>query len=108
MANIVEDISRSVNAITALDPGQREAMNALVSSAAELWLEVCSQRYRTMVSLPVDTRNYLVSTRGDIRMMKLVIRPELKRFGNAQGEDLTKEEIVGGWNVVTEDYDLQG
>lgn len=29
--------------------------------------------------------------------MKLVVKPEIRRIGNSHGQELAKEEIVGGW-----------
>jgi hypothetical protein len=77
----------------------KQRVNELVRNAANLWLEVGQQRFRAKLVMsgtgekPVQSRQTALSPSGTLN---LVVFPELRRLGNAQGEQLENEELVMG------------
>jgi hypothetical protein len=72
-------------------------MGELVKKAARLWREVGQQRYR-MFLLMSDSGDEPVrpglSVLDNDAPLSLVVVPELRRRGNAQGERLDTDELV--------------
>jgi hypothetical protein len=72
-------------------------INELVRNAAELWLDIGQQRFRTRLVMSgtgekaVKSRQNALSPSGTLN---LVVSPGLRRLGNAQGEQLNHEESV--------------
>ncbi|KAF2267875.1 hypothetical protein CC78DRAFT_31449 [Lojkania enalia] len=106
VTNIVDEITVAVEKVAPLGLKELQTLRDLVSLAGKLWLETCSQRYRTLFVLPNGSEDILTSTKSYHREIRLVLRPELRRFGNSQGQELTKEEIVSGWKCVDQVYEL--
>jgi hypothetical protein len=77
----------------------KQRVNELVRNAANLWLEVGQQRFRAKLVMsesgerPVRSRLAALSPSGTLN---LVVFPELRRLGNAQGEQLERQELVMG------------
>ncbi|RYG96471.1 MAG: hypothetical protein EON58_12015 [Alphaproteobacteria bacterium] len=70
-------------------------------------LDCCSQRYRLTVKLADGVEDVLGLSQIKILMVKLALKPELRRFGNAHGDNLSKEEQVIGWRSDVEVYPPQ-
>lgn len=70
----------------------------VVKKAAEFWLEVGQQRYRLFLVFseggaePVRSGQFLETRAGSFQ--QLVIIPELRRRGNAQGDKLDSDDMV--------------
>ena len=94
----VEDISKTIARVTSIGISEQGYVKNLLESAANNWLEICSQRYRVVVILPNENGNILRSDwRRTGNTLDLIARPQLRRAGNAQGQELEREEIIGDW-----------
>lgn len=47
---------------------------------------------------------FLGLSQGNIRMVKLALKSQLRRFDHARGNNVTKEELVVGWRSDVEIY----
>ena len=101
---IVEDVSGIIGKVAPVDVADQQRLDDLVGTAGILWLEVCSQRYRLRVVLPSESEDVMMRDANDCRPIKLVFKPGLMRFGNSQGQELTREEYVGSWKGQTVEY----
>lgn len=101
---VVNSIIRALERVTMLHADNRGSLETMVHLAAKIWLESCSQRYRLIVVLSNGSGDILSST-GTVDMpLRLIIRPDLKRYGDSQGKHLTRGEPVAGWKSLTETY----
>jgi hypothetical protein len=63
----------------------------MVELAADLWLEIGTQRCRILITIPLETaENLLEGKRKESASVELIVKPKIVRFGNAAGEDLNK------------------
>ncbi|CAI6331926.1 unnamed protein product [Periconia digitata] len=97
---ISEDIAGAIRRISSVEAHIERNLLDLVKLCGQLWLEVCSQRYRVNMVLPTDAQDLLIAPFEGIGKLKLVIKPELRRTGNSQGLELSKEEVISGWKGV--------
>jgi hypothetical protein len=107
IASAVTNIAQKIEAVATLKEKERMALHRIVRTSAELWFECCSQRYRIMVILTNGAADVLDISQDNIRMVKLVIRPALRKFGNVHGDNLEAEEVVVGWRSEIEIYPPQ-
>lgn len=69
----------------------------LVKHAAEVWLEVGQQRCRVYLVMsriskePLRGRHIALGSSG---ALELIVKPEVRRVGNTQGEQLENDELV--------------
>jgi hypothetical protein len=52
----------------------------------------------------MELRMFLGLSPGNIRKVKVALKPELRRFDHARGNNVTKEEPVVGWRSDVEIY----
>jgi hypothetical protein len=94
---VMEDISQELERVTSVSDDDRQRMIDLARKAAKLWLEVGEQRCRIFLlmsgSNEAPSRSGQTSLDGD-GTQELVVVPELRRLGNAQGERLDRDELV--------------
>lgn len=94
-----EDMYKELGRVAAVDSSEKKRMSDLVKRAANLWLEASQQRCRIFLRMsysadePVRSTNAALDSDGT---MELVVVPEVRRLGNAQGERLEKDELVAG------------
>lgn len=100
-------IALNVEKVGILRERDQKALEKIVRMSTELWLECCSQRYRLIVTLDGGIEDWLAKEDMDSKTVKLVLRPGLKRFGNAHGDRMEIEEPVTGWRTVVEAYPPQ-
>ena len=94
----VSDLSRRIQRVASFSEGETEQLKEMVQKAAELWLETCSQRYRIMIVLPSAEGNIFGSSKVKSSVLKLIGKPEVRRIGNAQGDDFDEEDTaIQGW-----------
>ena len=97
MNNTMEDVSHELARVASMDVNDKQRMVDLVRKAVKLWLEVGRQRYRIFLlmsqtgSMPLRSGQAFVHAHGQ---QELVVDPEVRRMGNAQGERLEKDELV--------------
>jgi hypothetical protein len=92
-----EDISRELARVASVSGNDMQRMSDLVKKASRLWLEVGQQRCRMFLLMShlskEPSRSGLASLDRN-GTQELVVVPELRRMGNAQGERLEKDELV--------------
>jgi hypothetical protein len=101
---VVNRIARALEKVAIVQAEHRRSLETMVHLAAKIWLESCSQRYRLIVVLSNGSGDILSSTGSVDAPLRLIIRPDLKRYGDSQGKHLTRGEPVAGWKSLTETY----
>jgi hypothetical protein len=92
-----EEISQELGKVATVSDSEKQRMSQLVKKAAKLWLEVGQQRCRMSLLMsessedPVRSRRTALDRDGSL---SLVVVPELRRRGNAQGERLDTDDLV--------------
>lgn len=99
----VSAVRRALDNITAVDIHDEENIDQVWKAAVEFWLEACSQRYRFFVIMPENVIDVLGS--GSVSVpLRLIVKPELQRFGSLTGSDLNRGEVLAGWKSEVETY----
>jgi hypothetical protein len=91
------EMSQELERVTSVSNSERQRMTELVKKAAMLWLEVGQQRCRMFLLMSNSGDEPARSSRKALDhdgAMSLVVVPELRRRGNAQGERLDRHELV--------------
>jgi hypothetical protein len=98
-------ISESVN----LDTSSVQAIERMTLKAASMWLEFGMQRCRILVLVQGSNLKSLEEKikRAQEHTLKLVLVPELKKFGNSNGHDLDVEETGGDWDGKLVELSMQ-
>ncbi|KAF2201017.1 hypothetical protein GQ43DRAFT_463500 [Delitschia confertaspora ATCC 74209] len=108
LSTVTDQVLNAVKRVTTTGPKEVEDLRKLVNTAAKLWLEVCSQRYRILVVLPNSTGNIFDrEQKRDNRALKVIVKPELRRIGNSQGQELSKQEAIGKWKGEEVVYEIR-
>jgi len=96
---VMKDISDELGRVASISSKDKQRISDLVRKAATLWLEIGQQRCRIFLLMSDSggrpSRNEPSSLDGD-ETQELVVMPELRRKGNAQGERLEKDELISG------------
>ncbi|KAH7095167.1 hypothetical protein FB567DRAFT_21848 [Paraphoma chrysanthemicola] len=100
----MDAICRALVQVATVQAKDRKRLEGVVRSAAKTWLESCSQRYRLIVVLPEGSSRILTSAFVDDGALSLVVRPDVKRYGDSYGKDLMRGEPLAGWKGFTENY----
>jgi hypothetical protein len=95
---------RALGRVATIEDRHGKTLEGLVRLCARTWLEFCSQPYRLLVTLPNGSGDLLSAPRTNERVLTLVINPELKRYGNSQGENLERAELVPDCQASTRSY----
>ncbi|KAF2828906.1 hypothetical protein CC86DRAFT_465603 [Ophiobolus disseminans] len=90
--------------ITTLDEEEQGALDEILQSAANLWLEITSQRYRLFVVVPRGSEDVLRVVGSDAESLQLVVKPELERFGDSRGAGSRQGQSIAGWSGQIEVY----
>jgi len=101
---VMNSISRALERVAIVQAKERRSLETIVRLAAKIWLESCSQRYRLVVVLSHGSGDILSSTSSFDGTLRLIVRPDLKRYGDSQGKHLTRGEPVAGWKGLLETY----
>lgn len=92
VADIGRALSEVIDSVSVVDSVIQESMSTLAGKAAQLWLDIASQRFRVIIMMGDLTHG----PGGGRDPKELVLQPELRRFGNAVGEKLDRFDIVTG------------
>lgn len=84
LTEVANKLAAVIGAISAIDRHICENMTTFATTAADLWLQSGSQRFRVLIAVPPTQSS------------TLVVQPEMSRIGNASGGRLDHEEIVSG------------
>jgi hypothetical protein len=90
--------------VARIQEDHRKSLQSILRLAAKTWLEVCSQRYRLIVLLPDGFGDILSSKPTDESPFTLIVKPDLKRYGDSQGSGLMRGELLGGWKGLVQTY----
>jgi hypothetical protein len=96
---ITDEISRELGKVSSFSKTDKERLSEVVHRAANLWLEVGQQRCRMFLVMSQADEKPKRSAQSSLDRngtMNLVVMPELKRMGNAQGGQLDMIDIVAG------------
>lgn len=91
----INKIAKELDNMLPITKNERQQVTDLVNAAAKWWLKVIREKYR--VVLLVTDSSCLPASSGKESLdpgRKLIVVPELRRFGNAQGDRLDKNELV--------------
>jgi hypothetical protein len=94
LKDTTEDLSHELERVASMDVNDKQRMMDLVKKAAKLWLEVGQQRYRIFLLMSKSGTKPSQSGQAFVDTQELVVGPEVRRIGNAQGERLEKDELV--------------
>ncbi|KAF2827327.1 hypothetical protein CC86DRAFT_466119 [Ophiobolus disseminans] len=101
---IMNSIIRATERVATIQANDHRVLETVVRLAGKIWLESCSQRYRVVVVVSHGSGDIL-SLPGEFEgTLRLVVRPEVKRYGDSQGKHLTRGEPVAGWKGLLETY----
>jgi hypothetical protein len=99
LSTMAENLAEILRTVSSVDIHTLPDMEDFARKAATLWVEMETQRCRFLVVIP-DNAERLWGVEGARRdpyePIELVICPEVRRFGNSQGEDLGRMEVVIG------------
>jgi hypothetical protein len=106
---VAKDLSAVLGSVSSVDSRIRTEMKKLAEKAAELWLKVGIQRFRVIVLMSDPNKTSLQGR--EVRMGKskepreLVIRPEMRRIGNSQEEELDREHVISDCRGIYTDFE---
>lgn len=96
--NTKKKISDALAKVSDLDNGTLQSLEDIPKKAAKMWIEMGTQRCRILIAMQGSN---LTSQSDRVKkahedVLKLVIIPQLWRFGNSKGQDLYKKELIKG------------
>lgn len=97
-------MSKVIGTVAPVDTNVHRDMKETANSAARFWLELGTQRFRVLVTIPDQILRPMQGSQGrsiQRGQIELVVRPELRRAGNSLGGGLEQEEVISG---CTGDY----
>ncbi|OQV06072.1 hypothetical protein CLAIMM_10704 [Cladophialophora immunda] len=92
----VDDICNAIQAISPPSPHDLLLVREFVEVAATFWLDVVAQKCRVYLVFPAQGAKALVHRKAANATADLVIQPEVRRRGNAQGQRFVKEQVIKG------------
>jgi hypothetical protein len=107
ISDLLDALYHALGKVAILDDGQAKMLEGLVRLTARTWTEFCAQPYRLIVSLPGGSEDILSESRTRERTFALVLNPELKRYGNSQGEHLASGEVIPGCQAAKVSYSVR-
>ncbi|KAJ8111357.1 hypothetical protein OPT61_g6032 [Boeremia exigua] len=103
----LKELRGALGRVMILSDRDQKILDNIVRLCAKTWLECCSQKYRLIMVLPDGIAHLLLHPEKEARPIRLLVKPDIKRFGTSQGEGLTTGEAVTGWKSVVERYPIQ-
>jgi hypothetical protein len=104
VTSVTDAICLALLKVVTVQEKDRKNLENVVRLAGKIWLESCSQRYRLIVVLQHGSGDILSRMSADEDNLKLVIRPDLKRYGDSHGKGLMRGEPLAGWKGQVETY----
>jgi hypothetical protein len=95
---LTQELTSTLGEVSNLDESSVQAAGSIIKKAAKMWLEFGMQRCRILVIVRGSNLKSAEERiqRAQEATLKLVLVPELKRFGNSKGQDVHVAETVGG------------
>ena len=102
LESVTKDLSETLGKVSQLDQPTQQALKQISKKAAEMWLEMATQRCRIVV---VQAGSNLRAQSDRVKRAKeggleLAVMPGLRRFGNAKGQDLDKVETISAASTI--------
>ena len=96
-------MTAALSEVCIMDQSKLQAMENVVKKAINLWLEFETQRCRLVIAMPgssLTSKSERVkkALAGDL---VLTLVPELRRYGDSNGQDLHLKQRVGGCEAET-------
>jgi hypothetical protein len=104
VTNAMDVICHTLLKVTSIRAEDRKSLDSIIRLAGRVWLGSCSQRYRLIVILPHGSGDILSYVASNHNNLKLVVRPDLKRYGDSQGKGLMRGEPLASWKAQIETY----
>jgi hypothetical protein len=103
LSNLKKELIETLGRFSKPDNRVAQAVDEISKQAASMWLDIGTQRYRIRVVMPESSLMSPVDKvkKAQEEYLDLVVTPELRRYGNAKGQDLDKEETVKGCKLDT-------
>ena len=106
---IKKELQKVIEKVTDVDDRILQKLDGIATAATDMWINMGMQRCRLMVVMP--NVNLELSPVDRIReardgSLKLMKRPELRRFGNSKGENLDTVATVTDCQFVTESISI--
>jgi hypothetical protein len=99
LTNLAAEMSKILSTVCQVDSTVQVHMRGIANTAARLWLQLGTQRFRVLVIIPDQIVRSMQGTQSRSMhrgLVELVIRPELRRAGNSIGGGFDQEEIISG------------
>ncbi|KAJ4365714.1 hypothetical protein N0V83_008334 [Neocucurbitaria cava] len=90
----VSAICRALDKVAIVEAREQKILEGILRLSAKIWLEFCSQRYRLMVVMSKGSGDILTSMGSATGSLSLIVRPDLKRYGDSQGRDLERASQI--------------
>lgn len=102
LESITKELSETLENVSQLDRPTQQALEEIPKKAAEMWIEMVTQRCRIVVFLPGSN---LKSQSDRVKKAReggfeLVVMPGMRRFGNSKGQDLYKVETISAASTI--------
>jgi hypothetical protein len=97
LKEVTDEMVLELGRVGKVNDSEEKRMSELVKKTARLWLEVGQQRCRMFLLMSDSGDDPVRSSRAALdrdNTLSLVVVPELRRRGNAQGERLDTDELV--------------
>jgi hypothetical protein len=107
ISELLDALHHALGKVSTLEDGQAKMLESLVRLCARTWIEFCAQPYRLVVSLPDGSGDMLSEPGTKERALILVLSPQLKRYGNSQGEHLASGEVIPGCQAANVSYSVR-
>jgi hypothetical protein len=107
ISDLLDALHAALENVATIRDRQAKTLEGLVRLCARTWMEFCSQPYRLIVSLPAGSGDLLSDPRTKERAPTLVLSPELRRYGNSQGEHLASGELIPDCQATKTSYPIR-
>jgi hypothetical protein len=104
VANVMDVICQTLQKVTTIQTKDLKSLEQIILLAGRVWVESCSQRYRLIMILPHGSGDIMQYVASNHDTLQLVVRPDLKRYGDSQGKGLMRGEPLAGWKAQIETY----
>ena len=93
IGEIAQEIHQAVDTVAISDLTRARD---IAKCAAEFWLELGSQRYRARLCFPHQATKTLGTKMAGLSGTELIVQPDVRRRGTAQGQRYELEQVVQG------------
>ncbi|KAL6709495.1 hypothetical protein ACN47E_001430 [Coniothyrium glycines] len=106
IAETAKALWNGLEKVAVLDARQKKVLDSLLRLCAKTWMEFCSQPYRLLLKMPEGSGDLLHDRTVIEPALTLVIKPEMKRYGDSQGENLGRGELLPDGRAEVQSYTI--